>query len=84
MKLYRVDIKICGTAYIAADNPARAKIVFNETFREGEFYMHNTDGDLIVDTDFEELIAEGESATMSPAITFYGTFLPGEELEEVD
>ena len=83
MKIYFVDFKMCGTAYIVADNPARARVLFNETFGENSSYNFNDDGDVVRDSSFETLIEEGEQATMSPAVTMYGSFIPFEALEEI-
>lgn len=84
MKLYRIDFKMCGTAYIVADNPDRAKVLFDEKFSDGKSYFHNEDGDLVVGTDFETLLEQGESATMSPAVSMYGPWNQFEKPEEVE
>lgn len=84
MKLYRLDFKMCGTAYVVADNPARAKVLFQESFEGNSSYNFNDDGDLVRDCSYETLLDEGEQVTMSPAVTMYGAFQEGDRLEEIE
>ena len=83
MKLFQADIKICGTAYIVAESQERAQELLDQHFGPYKDYLHNIDGDFVVDTDFDFLVEQGEQATLSPAVTFYGLFDPDQPLTEI-
>lgn len=73
MNLYRIDIKICGTAYIKAHTAEEAKAKCNEHFK-------CTGMELIVDNDkisgkrYDD--PKLPEVSMSPAISFYGPWSP--------
>lgn len=84
MKIYHREVKICSTAYVVADSLERAEELFKETFTDNEYFL-TTDGDLVDGGYFDDLLERGcESATISPAITFYGAFDHDAEFEEVE
>jgi hypothetical protein len=83
MKLYRLDVKICGTAYIVADNPARAKALVQEELQDAFLDAENTS--LFTGVSFERLLEGGEGVTLSPAMTCYGAWsdVVDSDLEDV-
>lgn len=81
-KLYRVDVKICGTAYIVADNPTRARALLQEELQDT--FIDAEDTSLFTGVAYAELVEHGESVTLSPAMTCYGPWETGGQLEEVE
>lgn len=80
LKLYQIDIKIAGTAYIVADSLARAKhLLLEELTNTGHMLIED---ELVRGCRFEQLLDEGEQVTLSPIITLCGAWDGVDSLEE--
>ena len=77
MKVFSADVKVAATAYIVAASEDEAKAVFEREFGHMVGDELPTGG-LVDGSSFETLVEEAEDrgafGTLSPAVTFYGSF----------
>ena len=75
MNLYRVDVMICGTAYIKASSREVAQVILDS------HHVYET-GPLISEKQFND--PKLPEFSLSPAMTLYGKFSAESEIEEAD
>lgn len=80
MKFYYVDVKLCGTAYIVAEDETRAATLFKDQLQDAWL---EADSSIFEGAPFAGMPLDGERVTLSPAMTCYGPW-DDSELEEVD
>ena len=75
MNLYRVDVLICGTAYIKASSLEAAQEIL-DSHRVTEAHEH------VSERQFDD--PNLPEFSLSPAMTLYGRFSAESEIEEAD
>lgn len=81
MKVFTIDVRIAGTAYIVAESAERAEELLKQNYHSD---LHVDDDTVFSDEQYDEMIAEDiERFTLAPIMTLYGRFNDGTEFEEV-
>jgi len=73
-RIFRVDVQICGTAYIKASSPEVAELILNSHHLEEATEL--IDGSRFGDPKLPKF-------SISPAMTLYGKFQPSTQLEDI-
>lgn len=87
-EIYSIELRICATAYIVADNEAEAQRLADELADTGmelsSRYQPAGEGICIAGGSYASLVDNAEPVALSPAMTVHGSWTDGDKVELVE